>query len=313
MYLSNMSGIVRRTGKVMEYVDTFHVTRLISDAEGHLYGIVPQYGIVIWEGVSWLSFGMGNSNIPSDHIYDLAMHEGGLLWLVSSAGLVSWDGTTFSAKPGPNGLSVAMNNLEIDNEGNIWVAAAFGGVGKYANGSWTTYPETFTAGQTVEGIAIRDGNEVWTSTGGFGLYRYHSGAWEAYPKELLGESVWQFNLVLFTDAQNRVWIQNNLTPLKYLTVGSTAVKEPGYIANGLSVFPNPANDVVYLRSKDDGIGLKEILVYNIHGILVNHQFVSETDLIAINVSPLVPGIYQLIAHGTDGNVYLERIVRNSGY
>jgi hypothetical protein len=96
-------------------------------------------------------------------------------------------------------------------------------------------------------------------------------------------------------------------------VGSTAVKEPGYIANGLSVFPNPANDVVYLRSKDDGIGLKEILVYNIHGILVNHQFVSETDLIAINVSPLVPGIYQLIAHGTDGNVYLERIVRNSGY
>jgi hypothetical protein len=29
MYLSKMSGIVRRTGKVMEFVDTFHVTRLI--------------------------------------------------------------------------------------------------------------------------------------------------------------------------------------------------------------------------------------------------------------------------------------------
>lgn len=308
MYIANESaGIVKRTGTETEVVTSLRATRLVADSLGNLYGVHFLDGLVFSDGNDWIQMTTTNSDIPTNDIYDLAIDDSGILWMATQIGLVSWDWITFTVISVPDELSAAFYDIEIDSSGNKWVASAFGGVGKYDGAEWTTFPQDFSPLQAVENLARLNGNEIWTSDSGEGLYRYAGTSFEFIPYAALGEPDWDINRVLFGDSQDRLWIYNDFTPLKYLTTGTTSIATHGEGPNALTIFPNPAFNECYIKTE---AGMEEdecfVAVYSPEGRRVFSEHVSTTGgLLHLTFDHQPAGIYQVV-------VYEKGIFKYSG-
>ena len=132
--------------------------------------------------------------LPSDRI-GAVLVEGNTLWLGGSEGLfkvaLSSDPPTIEASyntsSSANGVitSDQINALELDDNGDLWVGTAAGGLFKAAisvgNDSWTwqSFPLTQNS-QTISFdltalIVDKDGN-IWTGSDGGGVIRHDSGS-----------------------------------------------------------------------------------------------------------------------------------------
>src|ERR1700761_9645542 len=73
----------------------------------------------------------------------LAQAKDGTLWIGSEAGLVNFDGRTFTpfkAAPGEPGLPfAAVYSVLVDKDGALWVGTLYAGVAHIANGHVTLY------------------------------------------------------------------------------------------------------------------------------------------------------------------------------
>ena len=296
MYIANETGgIVKRTGVEEEIVTSLRATRLLADSLGNFYGIHFLDGLVFSDGNDWIHMTTVNSGIPTDDIYDLAIDKSGILWMATYEGLVSWDWIDFTVIPTPGDLSTAFYDIVIDSSDNIWVASAFGGVGKYDRTEWTTYPQDFSPLQRIENLSTLSGDEVWTSESGEGLYRNSGTSFEFIHYSELGELDWDINRVLFGDSQDRLWIYNDFTPLKYLTVGPTSIVGDREDLIALSIHPNPASNEIFIKT-EPGMNGEEyfVAVYSPAGVRVFGEQVSSKDnLLQFAFGHHPAGIYQV--------------------
>lgn len=310
MYIANESaGIYKRTGDDTELVSSMRVTRLIADSLGNLYGVHNLDGLVFSDGNDWIQMTTTNSDIPTNDIYDLAIDKSGTLWMATQIGLVSWDWINFTVFSVPDELSDAFYDIEIDSSDNKWVASAYGGVGKYDGVEWTTFPQDFSPLQAVENLARLNGHEIWTSDSGEGLYRYTGASFEFISFTELGEPNWDINRVLFGDSQDRLWIYNDFTPLKYLTTGTTGIKDQKKTPKTLSIFPNPAFNECYIKVET---GMEEVdylaVVYGPDGRRVfSEQIVATGGTLPISFNNQPAGIYQIVVFKNGGLEYAGRV------
>ena len=77
-------------------------------------------------------------------------------------------------------------------------------------------------------------------------------------------------------------------------LNSTLSNDQFEIANELIVYPNPANDILYVKSSGESI--KNVKIYNANGVLVRNQS-EDLQLHSINISVLPRGIYFLRING----------------
>jgi hypothetical protein len=310
MYIANEStGIVKRTGTETEVVTSLRALRLVADSLGNLYGVHFLEGLVFSDGSDWIQMTTTNSDIPTNTIYDLAIDQSGILWMATQIGLVSWDWITFTVISVPDDLSAAFFDIEIDSLDNKWVASAYGGVGKYDGIEWTTFPQDFSPLQAVENLATLNGNEIWTSDSGEGLYRYTGTSFEFIPYASLGESGWDINRVLFGDTQDRLWIYNDFTPLKYVTIGATGITDHGKASNALNIFPNPAFNECYIKTEtgmegDDFF----VVVYSPEGRRVfSQQVIAAGGTLHLSFNNQPAGIYQVVVFENGSLEYTGRV------
>lgn len=310
MYIANESaGIYKRTGAETELVSSMRVTRLIADSLGNLYGVHNLDGLVFSDGNDWIQMTTINSDIPTNDIYDLAIDKSGKLWMATQIGLVSWDWINFTVFSVPDELSDAFYDVEIDSSDNKWVASAYGGVGKFDGVDWTTFPQDFSPLQTVENLAMLHGNEIWTSDSGKGLYRYTGTSFELISFAELGESSWDINRVLFGDSQDRLWIYNDFTPLKYLTVGATGITDQRETPNRLTIFPNPAINECYLKTEKgmEGTGYL-VVVYSPEGRRVfSEKVFASGGTLQLSFDHQPAGIYQVVVYENGSLEYTGRV------
>lgn len=308
-YANETGGIVKRSGSALEVVSPFRTTRLTVDGLGNFYGIHGENGLVFSDGDEWIQLTTDNSDIPTNDIYDLALDHSGMLWMATHLGLISWDWITFTVISVPDDLSAAFYDIKIDSAGNKWVASAFGGVGKYDGSEWTTFPEVFSPLQAVENLAVLNGNEIWTSDSGEGLYRYAGTTFEFIPYEDLDVANWDINRVLFGDAQDRLWIYNDFTPIKYLTTGTTSTTGPSGSLFPIELFPNPAVNEINLKihpgmELDDNL----VVVYNAEGRKVfSQQVISTGDIFQLRFDNQPPGIYQVVVIQNGNLIFTGRV------
>ena len=300
MFIGSASaGIVKRFGDSEAVVTTLRAERLVSGNGGKLYGVDFLDGLDYWDGSTWRNLKTSNSSIPTNDLFDVVLDHNGLLWIASQIGLISWDGTTFSKKSVPSELSAAFIDVRVDADNNIWVTSAYGGVGKYSGNSWTTFTSTFSDLATAENLAVLNNNEIWTSDYGVGLYRY-DGAFNEIPFSTLGVTEWYPNSVLYGDAQNRLWIQNDFTALRYLTTGPSATNDQLLVDQGIVIYPNPTSDESYLKCIDHDNYILEVQIITMEGKLMQTQSIPHQNQVTLRTNNLQPGIYCLKIKASDG-------------
>jgi|GEM_PF-7017737 len=308
MYIAcDGSGIVKRFGDSTKVVTSLRSDRLVSGNAGKLYGVDWMDGLDYWDGSTWKNLLTSNSTIPTNNIYDLDLDQTGLLWIASDIGLISWNGTTFSVKSVPPELSVSLNDVIVDSENTVWVVSAYGGIGKYKNSTWTTFTSTFSPLETVENLAVLHGNEIWSSEYGLGLYRY-TGTFTTVPFASLGATEWNPNSVLYGDAQNRLWIQNDFTPVRYLTTEPSATTGPSADNQGIAIYPNPSFDQVKIECSDKDNYITEVEVYSVEGKLMLDQTIQHQSQVELTVTNLNSGIYYVRIKTIDG-IGIEKIIK----
>ncbi len=308
MYIAcDGSGIVKRFGDSTKVVTSLRSDRLVSGNGGKLYGVDFLDGIDYWDGSTWKNLTTSNSSIPTNGIFDVALDQNGLLWIASQIGLISWDGTTFSVKAVPPELSVSLNDVRVDSENTVWVVSAYGGIGKYKNSTWTTFTSTFSALETVENLAVLHDNEIWTSEYGLGLYRY-TGTFSTIPFASLGATEWNPNNVLYGDAQNRLWIQNQFTALRYLTTEPSATTGPTQVNLGIKIYPNPASDYIQLESINQDDYITELEVYSMEGKIIITQPIQHKSEFELMVANWQPGVYY-VKMKTNAGIGIGKFVR----
>jgi ligand-binding sensor domain-containing protein len=106
--------------------------------------------------------------------------NGNLLLATRSAGILSYDGKTFTDYMQPKELiKGSLSRILEDKSGNLWVASMYGNdIGDTLGGLWRSNPPEdknpftkITSKDVYFMLEDKDGN-VWFATGGMGLYRY---------------------------------------------------------------------------------------------------------------------------------------------
>lgn len=101
---------------------------------------------------------------------------------------------------------------------------------------------------------------------------------------------------------------NNVTPGTTLHVveGSTlAVSEASDKTELFSVYPNPATDIIRLKSKKEFSPVAAKL-YDLNGKLVLQKEIIKNE---ISVKALMPGVYLIVANDRNGNTYSQKIIK----
>lgn len=305
---SKFGGIIKRFGDSLAIVADFEASELAVHKDGILYGNDPGNGLFRWNGSDVDHWDESNSNLPTDWVYDLAVDSNGLVWLATQVGLVSFNGNSFSHKDVPDDLSATFYDIAIDEHNAVWVSSAYGGVGKFANSTWTTFPQTFNVLQLVQNVAILHGDEVWTSSFEKGLYRYINNNFIKYLPSVFGYSTFENCSFLYGDAQGRLWMEFDNTPLMYLTTMPTAVDRIQDHSNELSISPNPSNGIVHLSLSPDQDKMTSIMLYTSEGSLCYKSTSLYDNEVSLDISHLAAGLYQVMVTNDKGDRMGKKIV-----
>ncbi|MCB9164338.1 MAG: T9SS type A sorting domain-containing protein [Flavobacteriales bacterium] len=87
-------------------------------------------GIALFQDQVLSSYTTSNSQLPSNQVRDLTQDPGtGAIWMATSAGLASFDGTFWTVINSSNSNLPCdnLNSVRVDSQGNIWVGTGYCG------------------------------------------------------------------------------------------------------------------------------------------------------------------------------------------
>ncbi len=112
--------------------------------------------------------------------------EGSVVWMISEAGLLSYDTTTNQSRIYNHANSGMPNNhpptaLAIDSNGNKWIGGDFNGFYKFDGATWTNFTNTNSGliGVQVFSLAVDSLNRLWIGTGS-GINIFDGSTWINY-------------------------------------------------------------------------------------------------------------------------------------
>ena len=79
-------------------------------------------------------------------------------------------------------------------------------------------------------------------------------------------------------------------------------------AEGFAIYPNPANDLLSIRSDNDGAFISGISIFSMDGKKVHQQVIDDALFKTIDISSLPTGVYQVQLE-TSGKLVQMRFVK----
>ena len=99
--------------------------------------------------------------LPQSTVVAIVQTSDGYLWLATQEGLVRFDGIRFTVLDKRNAPQIKENNIQAlleDHDGNLWFGTEGGGLGRYADGTFTTYSVRDGLGDEIRATAPQAGN-----------------------------------------------------------------------------------------------------------------------------------------------------------
>ncbi len=146
-------------------------------------------GVAKFDGAKWsVPYTVTDgTNLVDNHVDAIAFPPGGEIWIgYIEAGLSRFtaDGewVHYSVETTPNVLgSNAVRGIVIDNDNNVWIATAGGGISKFtsANQSWQIYTSSNSnlPHDNVRAIALDKYGRIWAATEG-GVSYFNGSDWQ---------------------------------------------------------------------------------------------------------------------------------------
>ncbi|PZO27909.1 MAG: hypothetical protein DCF13_10355 [Flavobacteriaceae bacterium] len=203
-----------------------------------------------------------NSAIGTNYIGDIKTDANGLLWLSTTNGVVTFNGTTFT-KYNTSNSGIPSNIIletEIDGQGRKWMATQNNGIARLIGTTWTNYT-TANSGlpnNAITCIAVDSANNLWAATPS-GLTRFNGTTWTTY------NALTNINS-LEIDAANGVWVTNNGILYKFNGTDYNLIDQ------GTQEILDIANNILYCSTGDG------LLTYSTAGTFLNVQYQSNSCL-----------------------------------
>lgn len=100
--------------------------------------------------------------------------------------------------------------------------------------------------------------------------------------------------------------------LNSISLSAQSIKDSNGINSksdtGLEVYPNPAKEFIFLKTKDDTVKIKSITFYSILGIEISN-FNINTNFTELRLDRLKPGKYLMKYLLSDGNQKITQIIK----
>lgn len=175
------------------------IQKIIEDQQGNIWVLLERGGILqIISEDQWEIYNKANSLLTTENFTDVKLAEDGTLWFTGMSyynpetsnyeggGLFSYDGenwTDHSAGIDPLTDQHDLFNLDIDSQGNIWMAASYDGYYCYDGSEFTAYQPPIMNPNGVQGSTreiVLDDNDVLHIGSTNGFYVYNGNIWRFY-------------------------------------------------------------------------------------------------------------------------------------
>jgi ligand-binding sensor domain-containing protein len=171
-----------------------HIFTIVVDKSGDKW-IGTNRGLVKFDGITWTTYNLANSGLPSDIVYSLAIDKSGNKWISSPVGLSKFDGTKWTTyKPdGFDEYDDYISSLAIDSSENVWITIDLDVI-KFDGTNWTTYTyacndcESSSLTLSSNSLIIDRNGLKWISSDTYGILKLDDTTWTTYTLPKSGPS-----------------------------------------------------------------------------------------------------------------------------
>jgi len=263
-----------------------------------------------------------NSGLPSNTIYDIYKDSRGFLWLGTDAGLVKFDGKSFTVFTTQNGLcGNKIITITESADGNIWAGSYQRGISQFDGKEIKTYTtESGLISNRIQKLHYSAKNNVLLigTTNGLSVYRH--GKFKSYHQKLNNVNR-RLQVTSFFEVQNYIYVftsDNELYRYQFIdqTLERVPANHPLNLNQSYAIFISSKGDTLagskrnflrVLRSKGKNIKINIGKVTDFKQDLDQNVWIAAWDNNYMNAG----GLYKLDSAGiTDFSNYLDINTRN---
>ncbi len=174
---------------------------------------VDQYSVQVWNM---------EGGLPSNSVYAIQQTQAGYLWIGTQAGLVRFDGYNFelyTRETIPRLQCNEIRSLYQDQKGSLWIGTSSGGLTRYKDGEFTTYPVTeYKALSNIKAINEDRWGNLWIGSYTGGLTCFDGSQFTTYTTQA-GLPHQQVNFI-YKDSSRDLWVAAAAGIVKLLKPGT---------------------------------------------------------------------------------------------
>ncbi len=171
-------------------------------------------GLLKFDGLNWNLYSSAETGM-SGEVYAMAVDTNTCdLWFAANGnpggGLVKYNGASFELLS-----SQSFFDILFENDGTLWAASAWNGLGKYSNSSWTWYNENNSPLSDYNfDIAFDSNGNLWISSYEGKLVKFDGNEWQVFDSS--NSPIEDYIISwLYVDNNDNIWVSHDIGLLRY--------------------------------------------------------------------------------------------------
>ncbi|MFI5203867.1 MAG: T9SS type A sorting domain-containing protein, partial [Flavobacteriales bacterium] len=320
VWVSNYKGISVYNGTNFTNYDTANadflgmtVGSMKKDASGKIY-LCSRNGSFGYEGVTTYSVGTWTNltgypaQLVGEEFADFAFAPNADVWMATGNGFTKYVPSTTTFTFYPYASTGIWSTESVVMDGTTVYAGGFDGIVRN-NGSWTMYSTTTNFGLTSNTFfydLLIDGNILWAATSR-GLLKIDKSTMTILVNYNSTNSPLDDNCVSDIEraANGDLWLATTIGVVKMVPsqVGISEIEPFRF-----SVYPNPANETLYVNFSEQFDGTIDVL--DLTGkLLQSNTVIAQPNFTSLDISSLNEGVYIIrLTNQNTGNISTSKFV-----